>query len=139
MNANPSRQKAHNGSILRSPTRRHDLTDAGSDRVISISSVMPSATVLISAMIAVGKQSFRLIMRLVIVEPLAMNEWRIQRNVHENMNRSGHVRVHETNKLVIARFREGYREGGSSTDACRSGNTCAAVEPGAGPQLTPWH
>jgi hypothetical protein len=54
MDANPSGQKTHNGAVLRSATRRHDLANAGRDRIVPIPAIAPSAMILILAMIVVG-------------------------------------------------------------------------------------
>jgi hypothetical protein len=54
MDSNPSGQKTHNGAVLRSASRRHDLTDAGSDRVIPVPAIAPSAMILILTMVVVS-------------------------------------------------------------------------------------
>jgi hypothetical protein len=128
MDPNFSGQKTQHGAVLQSTSRRYDLADAGSHRVIGIPPVVPSTIVLIITMVIVGEQSLRLITRLVIIKPLAVNERRIQWKIDENMNRSVHIRVNQTDELVIARLRKCHRKGGAAAQASLCGNTCAAVE-----------
>jgi hypothetical protein len=128
MNPDFFRQKAHDGAVLQSASGCHNLADAGNYSVIRTSPMTPSAIVLIVTMIVVGKQGMCLIARLVIIKPLAVNEGRIQWKIDENMNRTGHIRVHQTDELVIARLRECHRKVGAAAQTSLCGNTCAAVE-----------
>ena len=83
--------------------------------------------IFVLTMIVVGKQGFRFIVRLVIVETLAVNEGSVDREVLQNVNRAVHVRVDQANQFVIACFREFYRKSCATTQTSSCGHACAAI------------
>jgi hypothetical protein len=72
MNPNDSGQEAHDGAVLQSSSGRYDLANAGSHRIFPVTPIVPSAMIL-STTIVVGQYRLCLVMRPVIVEPLAVN------------------------------------------------------------------